>query len=209
MCKRPILLGLFLAAFGTLASASTITWALGGANTDLGTSKVFDSSPSGLTITAYGFSSAGHTAEIFGKNGGGDEHGLGLDLSGEPDHEISDSGFLQLDISNLVGHASDFQFAMGSTTGVDAWTVLGSNTKGTPGTTVLASGSNEGSHTITPVGTWNYLAFEATRGDVLLGSVSADSSGIGIQAVPEPGYAGLMGLGLIGTVAFRRAKLAR
>jgi hypothetical protein len=210
--KRTILLGLIAGVFGSLASASTLNWNLiTGNDVDVTTPHTYLSTPNSDPIVAYGFSSPGtsHEVHLYSKDNGGDEDGIGLDFSGgDSDHEIfAGTDFIQLNVSGLSGLVSNFTFTMESTTGSDAWEVLGSNTLGVEGTNVLATGSNEGiAHTLAgnPVGlgTYSYLSFVATSGNVLLGTVSASTS------TPEPGTLILMGLGLatLGTVRQIRRK---
>ncbi len=205
MYKRTILLGLMAAVFGSLASAATLNWNLiTGNDVDVTTPHTYLSTPGGDAIVAYGFSSPGtsHEVHLYSKDNGGDEDGIGLDFSGgDSDHEIvAGTDFIQLNVSALSGLVSNFTFTMESTTGGDAWKVYGSNTLGVEGTTVLASGSDEGvAHTLTgnPVGlgTYSYLSFVATGGDVLLGTVSASTISSS-STTPEPGTLILMGLGL-------------
>jgi hypothetical protein len=129
----------------------------------------------------------------------------------DDDKEITGNGFIQIDISNLAAllAQNDFEFTMGSSTGNDRWEVLGSNTLGSPGTTILEGpGKNEGvSNRITPdpAGTYRYLTFKATAGDVLLSSVSIDPP-IG---APEPASLLLIGARLVEVSAFRRLRPPR
>lgn len=207
-----MLLGILSITFAALAPAVTLNWDFtSGTNHDLGTSSTFDSSPGGTTVTVYGFSGADRAAQLFGKHDGGSENGLGLDLDEESDYEITGKSFIQIDISNLASLAaqSDFEFIMGSATGSDRWEVLGSNTLGSAGSTILDGPGKDQltSEMITPdpAGTYRYLTFKATAGDVLLRAISIDPP----VGAPEPASLLLMGAGLLGFGALRGFRRGR
>jgi hypothetical protein len=211
MNKRTGLFGISILAFSAIAPASTITWDMSGAG-ELGTSHAFVSSSGNITITAYGFSAPSTPFDLYSKGLGGDENGLGLDYD-DGINEITGTGFIQLDISQLAGKVTDFMFVMESVTSPDGWKVLGSNTLGAEGVVLACTlahpcppGSmDEGvTHTISPfpVGAYKYVTFEATAGTVLLGVISADQSSQ--NPAPEPATIALTGLGLLGLGAFGR-----
>ena len=142
----------------------------------------------GITLTAAGFNNAmalgvgTPNSNLFGKNLGGDESGLGL-ASGT-DQEISGLALIRI---AMAPNLTNVSFIMDSTTTPDSWTVSGSNSA-TTGFVPLLSGTDElVSH---PLSFFNFYTFTAPTGDVLLGSISA-------TAVPGP----IVGAGLPGLVA--------
>jgi hypothetical protein len=172
---------------GGVPTASAITWDFGPlAPGLLGTTQGY--TVGGVTLTAAGFNNAmalgvgTPNSNLFGKNLGGDESGLGL-ASGT-DQEISGLALIRMAMApGLTG----VSFIMDSTTTPDAWTVSGSNSA-TTGFVPLLSGTDElVSH---PLPFFNFYTFTAPTGDVLLGSISA-------TAVPGP----IVGAGLPGLVA--------
>jgi hypothetical protein len=188
-------------SFGLLGvpTANAITWNFGPlAPGLLGTTQAY--TVDGITLTAAGFNNAMALATVppnsnlFGKNLGGDESGLGL-ASGT-DQEISGLALIRIAMAPGLTNVS---FIMDSTT-THAWTVSGSNLA-TTGFVPLLSGTDElVSH---PLPFFNFYTFLATTGDVLLAS---------ILAVPGPIVgAGLPGLiaacgGLLALVARRRRR---
>src|SRR6476469_1440462 len=73
-----------LAASSTANATTTIS--LGGPNVKWGNTHVFTSG--GLTVTASGFTAANAPTALYGKNGGGDEIGVGLANDPSHDNEI-------------------------------------------------------------------------------------------------------------------------
>lgn len=183
----------------------------------------------GLTVVATGYSDGyfyAATTDLYGKNSGGDEQGLGLAADPSQENEIYWTGpdgpshlgaFVELDVSGLFGLVSGAQFFMGSTTGGapagEQWIVYGSNDAGCGwfcGGASL-SGFDEGPHDLVNFGTYKYYDFyslgtsgNGAPGNVLLG-------GLVLTSVPEPGTWTMMllGFGAIGAAMRRnRRKLA-
>ena len=186
----------------------------------LGTSQNY--TQSGLTVTATGYSAPstpGHpnTTDLFGKDNGGDENGVGL--YGYTDSEINKgTDFIQLNVSTLLTEgATGASFFMNSSTNGEWWNVYGSNSAGSLGTYLL-DGHDEGSTNLHSLNTWwgtgsgdyQYFNFVArgtcnsygsscVAGNVLLG-------GLSVAAVPEPATWAMMllGFGAIGFTMRRR-----
>jgi hypothetical protein len=207
-CNMKSLRSAALIAFGILAftpaKAAVVTWNLNSSTGTLGNTQNYTSSA--ITITAAGFTGAGVATKLFGKNDGGDENGLGLNIG--TDHEINLSNFIRIDFSNAQPLTSDFMFKMGSSTNGEDWEVYGSATAQTSlaSTTSLLTGSDEGPHTFTgTAGAYNFYYFaidhKFSDDNVLLASVGGTMS-----AVPEASTWAMMILGFfgIGFIAYRR-----
>jgi len=188
------------------AFGGTITVDFSQATGDLGATHTYNGVPSGsINATAYGaLSATGAPPHLFGKAGGGDENGVGLTTDPSGDHEITSNDFIQLDLTGITGPVT---ITMGSTTSPEAYTVFGSGS-GTDTTianvlkTCTAGTPNTCENSFTITTTLRYLDFTATNGNVLLGSLSYNTS-----SVPEPGTFGIVGLGavLIGLLRRKRS----
>lgn len=142
-----------------------------------------DTGGSGLQVFAQGFDNLNAATNLFGKANGGDENGLGLANDPTGDNEISfGHGYIQLDVNQLIGNATNVQFFMNSTTDGEAWNIYGSNSSGIGSAgTLLANDNNEALHFLPAFGTYRFYNFFARNegNNVLLGGLSAD------VAVPE------------------------
>jgi hypothetical protein len=148
----------------------------------------------GFTVTARGFSSffpdtdrlpAGDPdVNLFGKNGGGDENGLGLVNDPTGANEISGHSAIRIDMGpNLTGPVS---FQMNSTTGDEGWVARRFQP---PGLDVFdVFGHDEISHSI--LFSNFYVFFVPEGSNVLLASITA---------TPVPGP--IVGAGLPGLIA--------
>ena len=198
------ILAILLAASATGAQAA-VEIDFNNPTGNLGTSHTY--SGSGLSVTAYGVDGGLSPIDLFGKNNGGDENGVGIANDPSGDHEIwwdgVNSGNIILDVSDLLANSvTEAQFFMGSTTAGEEWILYGQC--GATCFTVLLTGTDELTwHDLPDWGSYSAYAFSAGNpGDnVLLGGLSLT------QSVPEPATWAMMllGFGAMG-IAFRRQK---
>ena len=186
------------------AASATTTISFGTPGGSIGTTHTY--SAEGLSLTASGFDASGEAVGLFGKNAGGDEVGLGLVNDPSGDHEIyQGKGFVQLDVSQLLGKVSMITFFTNSTTGGEQWSIFGSNIAGSYAGSAILTGTNESTGTLPGLGKYKYYDFASTSGrggkNFLIGGVTLTGG------VPEPATWALMlfGIGAIGAGMRRRS----
>ncbi len=202
---------------GASANAAALVFDFGSHTGNLGTSETY--TVSGLSIIAKGYTPGGNATDLYGKNAGGDEIGLGLANDPSGDHEIAyGKGFVQLDVSQLLGNvlaASTF-FATNSTTGTEKWAVFGSNVAGSYSGPALLTGTAETAQLLPSFGSYKYYDFvELTQSN--WGNQEEGDNQNGVQnflihdittvtAVPEPTTWAMMILGFFGLGAMLRSR---
>jgi hypothetical protein len=209
MKRTPIAALIVALGLGSVAFADSIVF--NNPSGDLGSS-THTYTLDGVSIIASGFNGAtvaNPNGDLFGKNGGGDENGLGFvaDPSGDDEIYLKASGtqdFIQLDMINLLNAGfKNIMFQMGSSSGNDAWSVSACSVSGTDCGTGAFTGSDELFHTaLTVTATNHFLDFSATGGNVLLGSIAATPS------VPEPQFYGVFAIAMLalGVVVLRKRR---
>jgi len=199
MQKTSVIALAILFGLALCGHAGTIVFQLNLPNGDMGTSHTF--TQDGIKIVAYSYAiGGGSPPDLYGKNGGGDETGLGL--THDPDDEINSSDFVQMDFANPISlKVSPVQFEMGSVQPGEGWALYGSNTKGVLGTDLLnsnalpAGSTPEGLLTLPEFGDYRYYSWTATSKNVLLDEIVLTGDP---DPAPEPGTMAATGAALIG-----------
>jgi hypothetical protein len=196
------------------AKAAVITWDLGVPTGLLGVTQNYTAGSPPVTITATGFTNgtfipANQTA-LFGKNGGGDEVGLGLNDDPSGEHEITGTNWVQMNVTNAINAGvTGLSFIMDSTTGCtalpcttgDSWRVFGSNSATSLGAQLpgLIGFDELTSHPL-PTG-FDFFNFQGVTGNVLIASISGNQA-----AIPEPATLTILGAALFGLGLVRRCR---
>lgn len=201
ICGMTLALGL-----AVQSRADTVTFDFASPTGKLGTSQVYISD--GETLTAYGFQIGKHNkttpTDLYGKQSGPDESGLGINYDPGKDHEISPQTFVQLDISGLS--SSTIGLEIGSVQAGEGFAVYGSNTLGGLGTWISSGGHKlDGVLFTNNYAGYQFLDITATRNNVVLGELTTSTS-----PTPEPATLGMLGGGLLllGGMRLRKRRAA-
>ncbi len=189
------------------AQAGTISYDFTSPMGVLGNSQGYN--VNGVTITAYGFAS-GLAANLYGKNSGADETGLGLANDYSGDHEISHGNFVQLDISQFLAKGyNTASIFVNSVQAGESWDLFASNTLGQLGTLEI-SNSLVADHAvdISSLLHFKYVSLTAhyagIQDDILLGLVTASSG----ASIPENGSTAMLLVVAVCGLCFLHKKLS-
>lgn len=163
------------------------------------------------SVTATGYKSATATDNLYVKNGGTSEFGLGL--NGTSDNEINHGQYIYLDFSNLASHGVlSGTIGLGSVQSGEEGSICSTAAVGTPGTVCTNVGSSGGDMGSLAV-TWTAADpfFDITvpedKGNVL---VLSDLSVTPTSTTPEPASMALFGTGLLAFgLFFKRFQTAK
>ncbi len=180
LVKITVLVASIFAFMAPSAWATLVTWNLNpsGANADVGSSSL-SYTVSGYTITARGYDNSGGIGtahDLFFKNGGGDEIGLGLVNTVNNELQVDSSGtplqFIELDLRSILSQGfTNGKIEIGSVQSGESFNLYGSNTLGTLGTelnsTPYGSAFDDQFVSVPNFGTYKFISVVAAVGDCL------------------------------------------
>ncbi len=206
-------------AVGLQGGTITYTWNFASPTSTLGTSATYTSTNNGgapnITITAYGLGGCWREpgcsgADLYGKNGGAGEQGLGIRNDPSGDHEIYPGTFVQLDLTSLFNTIWPVSgsITIDSVQKGEYFTFWMSSRHGNPGN-LLYQGTTSGRSTVVTLGGTDpglalgsdrFFSVGAMGGNVLLSAISANVN------TPEPASFALVGVSLLGVGIMRKKR---
>ena len=191
------------AGLATQAKAVNFTFQENGSNIDLGPTSTFTSG--GFSLTASGFLTAGGTTNLFAKDLGGTETGLGTTSDPSGQHEIVTTNFVQLTLPTAPPSNFSMVLLTSVQTGESAQ-VFFTTTPGTlAGATLIGTVSNVNGSISIPAGDQTgFIDITAGAANVLLAGAQITTS------VPDGGSTvALLGVALTAVEGVRRILRAR
>jgi hypothetical protein len=190
-----LLLGVCLLSAAPVFADSTTTFTFIGTLGDLPSPTTFTAGSLSLVATGYlsgGVSTPGVSTDMWAKNGGPNEQGLGI--ASEFQHEIAGTQFIQLDLTNiLAANPSSIVLSVQSIQAGENYNVWASNSAGMLGTEIGMNQSGATFNVLLPTGD-NFVSLAAGTGNILLDDVDVTTP------TPEPSSAGLLLFGLAALV---------
>jgi hypothetical protein len=181
-----------------LANAVTFTFQENGTNMDLGPTSTF--TESGISLTASAFLTIGGATDLYAKNQGATETGLGTALD-TIDHEILSNDFVQLTLPTTP--PTTFSMVIAASVQAGETALVYFQPLGSPGTltgaTLIGTITTEGGSVTIPAGDQTgFIDITAGVGNILIQSVT-------VATVPDGGSAlALLGIALAAIEGVRR-----
>jgi hypothetical protein len=182
-------------------NTGTANSAIGTSVTIAGTATAGTTCGSSVTLAANGPGSP----QLFNKQAGAGETGLGLTNDSSGDNEVTPGSFIQIDLNSVTNPTIGLSAAGNSVQSGESWEIFGSNTSGTIGTTVLhGPDTSMNEVTFTNPTNFRFLDFTAASGNGLLNAL--DSFDTPVTGAPEPASLAILGASLLGFGLLRRRR---
>jgi hypothetical protein len=189
-------------ALATQANATTITYNFqeNGSNLDLGPTSTF--TEGGFSLTASGFLTSGGATDLYAKNLGGDEIGLGTTIDPSHQNEIVTTDFIQLTLPTTPPSTATLALLASVQNGEQALVYFTTTAGSLAGATLIGTITNaDGSVTIPAGDQTGFIDITAGKANVLLAGFQVTT-----PTVPDGGSAvALLGIALAAIEGLRRA----
>jgi hypothetical protein len=164
----------------------------------------------GPSLTAYGYTAANVPLNLYWKNAGTDEHGLGFVGTLDNEETLNAAGtayanYVEIGVGPILSYTNP-QIRIQSVTESESWDLWGTNTLGNDSTFVLLLSSQTADNTFVSLpdwGTYKYYAVtvhpdsSSASNNILFDSIEANG------VTPEPGTLSMMAGGIMLALVLR------